>query len=836
MRPAGYAADLVRDLRDAARQMIRRPGFAAVAIVTLAVGIGANAAFFSLVKAVLLRPLAASEPDRVVRLYARGASGAAAPAFSYGDYADLSRRTRAIAPLAAVHLATIALDADGQRDQLLGEIASASYFEVIGIRAALGRTPGPADDTRGAAAVALLSHRYWQRRFGGDAGVLSRSVSINNRPFTIVGVADERAIGSFVGAPVDVWLPLEPSLDLLGPGASTDRSRRVLQLLGRLRHDVAAAQAQSELAIVAPELARERRDETLRLEVGPGTLLHGGRRALAAWFLGIVMALVGLVLLVSAANVANLLLARALGRRRELAVRMALGAGRGRLVRQIAAETLALAALGGVAGLLAARWLTAAFESVVLLPGFELRLDLAPDARVLGFTAAATLAAGLAAGLAPALSAARDDLVPALKDGSGIAGSRRGSRLRGALVIAQVAVSTVLLVAAGLLAKSGRAAAAVDLGFQTSGTFATDIDLQAHGYTEARGREFYRQLVARAAALPGVAAVSLANRAPLDSSTPTTRIALDGADAGSPGRMTGAAGADAGTALEATYHVVGPRYFETVRMAILAGRTFTEEDRESGRPVAMINESLARRLWPGEMPARAVGRTFRLLPGTATERREIAGPVEVVGVARDAKYRTIGEDPQPHLYLPFEQHYGPASSLLVRGAAEPLPIAAVQAEIARLDPAVQGFFTRTLVEHTRVSLVPVRLAASVAAAVGIIALALGAVGLYGVIACVVNERTRELGVRMALGAGPGEIARDVVRRAGTLAAAGCAAGLGIAAVAGRGIASLLYGVSPTEPAVYASVAMALLVVALLAAWIPARRAAAIDPLIALRAE
>jgi predicted permease len=732
-----------------------------------------------------------------------------------------------------VHLATIALGDDGQRDQLLGEVASASYYEVVGLRAALGRTLGVADDTLGADPVAMLSDRYWRRRFGGDSGVLGRSVSINNRPYTIVGIASKRAIGSFVGAPIDVWLPLEPSLELLGPGASTDRTRRVLHVLGRLQHDVTAAQAQSDLEIIAPEVARARREQNLHLEIGPGTLVHGGRRAMAAWFLGIVMALGGLVLLLSAANVANLLLARAFARRRELAVRMALGAGRGRVVRQIAVESVALAALGGVAGLLAARWLTATFESVVLLPGFELRLDLAIDRRVFGFTAAATLAAGLAAALGPALSAAREDLLPALKDGAGVGGSRRASRLRGALVIAQVAVSTVLLVAAGLLGKSARTAAAANLGFQTSRTFATDVDLQALGYTEARGREFYRQLVARTTAIPGVAAVSLANRAPLDSSTPTTRVALDAVDSG---RAMGAPSAESATALEATYHVIGPRYFDTVRMPIVAGRAFTNDDREEGVAVAIVNESLARRLWPGEGPAKTVGRTFRLLAGTGTERRDVAGPVEVVGVARDAKYRTVGEDPQPHLYLPFEQHYGPSFSLLVRAASDALPVAAVQAEMGRLDAAVQGFFTRTLVEHTRVSLLPVRLAASVAAVVGCIALGLGAVGLYGVIACVVGERTRELGVRMALGASRGEIARDVVRRAGRFAAVGCGAGLVLAALGSRGIASLLYDVSPTDPEVYGAVSLALIAVTLLAAWIPARRAAAIDPLVALRAE
>ncbi|MGH9332101.1 MAG: ABC transporter permease, partial [Vicinamibacterales bacterium] len=343
-----HAGDLGRDLRDAFRQMIRRPAFTLTAVLTLAVGIGANAAFFSLVKAVLLRPLASDEPDRVVRLYWRGPSGGAISSFAYPEYADLAARAPSLAPLAAVNLATIAFEADSQRDQLLGEIASAGYFEIIGIRAAAGRTLGAADDRRGAAPAALISHRYWTRRFGGDPAIVGRGVSINNRRYTIAGVADSGATGSFVGAPVDVWLALEPSLGLLGPDTANEREgRRVLNLLGRLAPEATVPQAQSELDAAAPELARLRTEDKLRLELGPGTLLHGGRRTMATVFLSVVMALVGLVLLVAAANVANLLLARALSRSREMAVRTALGAGRGRLVRQLFAESLALAALGG---------------------------------------------------------------------------------------------------------------------------------------------------------------------------------------------------------------------------------------------------------------------------------------------------------------------------------------------------------------------------------------------------------------------------------------------------------------------------------------------------------
>ncbi len=833
-----YARDLARDLRDAARQMGRRPAFTLTAVLTLAVGIGANAAVFSLVKAVLLRPLAAHEPDRVLRLYWRGPTGGASSSFAYPEYADLAASAPSLTPLAAVNLATMAVEADGQRDQLVGEIASGGYFEVIGMRAASGRALGAADDRRGAPPAALISHRYWTWRFARDPAVVGRSISINNRPYTIAGVADARATGSFLGAPVDVWVALEPSLDLFGPDTANDRTRRVLNLLGRLAPGATAPKVQGELDAAARELGRFRKEEKLRLELGPGTLLHGGRRAMAAVFLGVVMALVALVLLVAAANVANLLLARALSRRREMAVRTALGAGRGRLIRQLVAESLLLAALGGAAGMILSLWLSATFGSVPFIPGFELRLDLSPDLRVLGFTAALSLVAGLTAGLAPALSVTRGDVVTALKDGAGTGGSRQATRLRAALVVAQVAVSATLLVAAGLLTKSGRAAAAIDLGFETAGAFATDLDLEGPGYTEARGLEFYRQLVARVAALPGVRAVSLANRAPLDISTPTIRVSLD---YGGAGLQTGPA---SDTAMEATYHIISPGYFDAVRMPLVAGRDFEPRDRDGSPQVAVVNETLARRLFearaglktgPSNDTNGILGQRFTLIAGTATERRrEISGEVEVVGVASDAKYRTVGEPPQPHLYLPLDQRYGPGMTLIVRSDAASPPVTAVHDAIASLDPAVQGFFTRTLVEHTRVALVPARLASRVSAAAGLIALALGAVGLYGVIACLVGERTRELGVRVALGASRGTIARHVLGRAAMLATIGISLGLGLAAAGGRALSGLLYDVSSVDPVVFLTVALTLCAVTLLASWLPARRASRIDPLVALR--
>ena len=817
-------AGLPRDVRLAVRQLARRPGVTAAAVATLGIGIGANAAIFSLANAVLLKPIARHEPDRVVRLSGRTGDGHRSAAWTYRDYQTIRQPRGTIGELSAVHLAILAARAGQTRDQLLGEVASAPYFDLLGARAMLGRLPSEADDTPSASPVAVLSERYWRQRFDASPGVLGQPLVLNGRPFTIAGVMEGAFRGSFIGGAIDVWLPLEPALPFLGPvAASDDASARVLQLLGRLRPGVSAHQAEAELAAAAGDIARARRIESgLRVEVVPGTLLHGSRRAMATTFLGILMALVGLVLLVAASNVANLLLARAIGRRRELAVRVALGAGRARLVVELAVESLLVAGAGGAAGLLAAAWIGSAFSAVTLLPGFELHLALAPDWRVAGVTAALALAAALVATVGPAIAAASSNPVDALKEGGGSIGGRRTAKLRGALVVAQVAVASLACVAALLLAKSGRAAAAVDLGFQTAQTFATDIDLTVRGYSEARGREFYRSLLARMAAVPGVEAAAVASRAPLDSSTPVLRML----PADAPASAHGDAGA------ETTFQTVSPGYFETIRMDLAAGRLFGAADTEVSPKVAIVNEAFARRFWPQEGPAGAIGKRIRE-QRTAMSPAQ-GGAIEIVGVARDAKYRTIGEDAQPHLYLPGEQRYAPDLALIVRSSTTVMPVIETQAVIASLDPEVQGFFTRTLEEHTRVALVPARLAASLSAGVAAISALLGAIGLYGLISCIVAERRREFGLCVALGAAPSAITRQVLARAFRLTALGCLFGLTGAAAASRVLETVLYGVSGTDPFIYLVVALGVLIVSIAAAGLPALRAARAPAVVALR--
>lgn len=827
MTPLTLLRDLARDIRLALRQAALAPGFWMAATLTLGLAIGFNAAIFSLVNAVLFKPLARDQPDRVVRLYTRTDSQPPKASFSYLDLTTLKGGATSVTSVSAVHLATFVMADRNMSHQLLGEIASGTYFELLGVPVIAGRTIGVEDDHRASEPVALLSEHVWRNRLGADPSIVGRSVMMSGRPFTIAGIVSSRFGGSFVGGGVDVWLPLEPGLPLLGSGAGVDGAALPLQILARLADGVSAEQADAALAPLAGEIARNRAERrTVRLQTGPGTLLHGPARRMAALFLAILTAMVGLVLFIAASNVANLLLARTLGRRREMAIRMSLGAGRLRIAQQLAAESLVLAAGGFVIAVAIAWWISRSFQSVELLPGFDLRLDLAPDARVFAVTGAIALIAGLVATLMPAVSAARGDLVPFLREGGASLGSRRTARVRAALVIAQVAIAVVVCVAAALLAKSGRAAAAIDLGFDRNGIFATDVDLDVQGYAQARGESFYRELISRVEQIPGVEHAVIASRAPLDSSTPGTRLLRDGEVA--------VEGQSAEAGFEASYYVVSPHYLDTVGVPLVAGRAIADTDRAESPQVAVANEFLVQAMWPGLPVSQAVGRRVRGATTSMTG-AGLRGEIEIIGVARNAKYRTVGELDQPHLYVPYAQHYSGSMALLVRARTRPLPVQDVQAVMAALDPAVQGFFTRTLDEHTRVALLPAIFASRVAALVGVVSALLGAIGLHALIACVVAERRREFGLRMALGATAGSVSGGVVRQAVRLSVAGCVAGVIAALLAGRLLGSLLYGVSPSDPLVYLAVVAASIAVAAVSAWLPARRAARVAPTVALRA-
>jgi predicted permease len=620
---------LSQDLRYGWRSLVRKPAFALVTILTLGVGIGANTTIFSVLNAVLLRPLAFSDPDRVVRVTGRTASGAPISRFSFPDFADYRTRSRTLADLNGANLGTFILGVDNRTDQILGEIVSGRYLSMLGVTVPVGRTLGDADDRVGAAPVAVVSDALWQQRFAREP-IVGRSVLLNGRSYAIVGVATPAFSGSFVGAPIDVWIPIGSSGNALGPDWNVNRSRRTLALIGRLAPGVTRGQAQAELQIIADDLSREFTAEPRlkSVDVQPGTLAAGDQRRLARTFLSLLLGLVGLVLLIACANVGNLLLARVLGRRRELAIRVALGASRAQIARMLVTESLLVAGAGGSAALLLSLWTTRAFAGITPLPTLSLRLDVHPDARVLGFTILITLAAAVMLAVVGAFQAIKPDITPALReDAASSIGGRSPARLRGTLATLQITVSLLLLIGAALFVRSVGQAAAIDLGFDTRNVLVMDIE-GAGGRTAGAIQPFFRDVLQRVSAVPGVEAAALSTRAPLDSSTPMLRVnALEAVSAGSEVGSTAA-----------SLLIVTPQYLDVVKTPLVAGRGFTGHDDAIRPAVAIVNETLAARLWPG---GDAIGRRLWLDPlvtGAPGHRRRHRAQQQV----RDARRRAPG--------------------------------------------------------------------------------------------------------------------------------------------------------------------------------------------------
>jgi predicted permease len=819
-RPAGPTrlfAGFLDDVRVAARGLRKAPGFTAIAVVTLGVGIGANVTIFSLANAVLLRPLASYEPDRVVRISGRWVNGAPVGRFSFLDFADYRAQSTALADLNGANLATLLLAADNRTDQILGEVVSGRYLSMLGARLVAGRALTDADDRAGAPPVAVIGEALWRRRFAQQP-VIGRDMRLNTVSYTIVGVAAASFAGSFVGVPVDAWVPIATSGQTLGPGWNTDRSKRTLSLIGRLSPDVTPAQARADLQIVADAIDREFKPSVrlAAIEVSPGTLAAGDQRRLARTFLSLLLGLVALVLMIACANVGNLLVARLLGRRRELAIRIALGASRTRIARMLVAESVLVAGAGGVVAMVLSLWTTRAFTSITPLPTLTLRFHVEPDVRVVGFAVLATVASAVILGIVGAFQAMRPQIAPVLtEESSASIGGRSTMRMRSGLAAIQMTASLLLIVGAGLFVRSARNAESIELGFDPHGVVVLDIEASSRTTADS-SRRFYDDLVRRVAALPGVESVATSSRAPLDSSTPMVRV----------NPREPVAATDDGASITASALVVGVRYFDVVKTPLIAGRTFTDRDLANTLGVVIVNETLAGRLWPGTS---AIGRRLWLNPHTSAE------PCIVVGVARNSKYLTLGEDPHGHVYLPFSQHSFPDVALLVR-SVNPLDRTAnqVQATLRALDPNVQGFFTRTLVEHVAVSRLPVRLATWLSLVVASLALALASLGLYALVSFVVAERTSEIGLRMALGADAREVLTLVLGYGVKLAALGLALGLPVALATSRLLGALLYGVSATDPMAFLIAPIIVLSVAVAACYIPARRAMRLDPLTALR--
>jgi predicted permease len=647
--------------------------------------------------------------------------------------------------------------------------------------------------------------------------IVGRTLLLNGVPRTVIGIATARFNGSFVGAPVDAWTPLATSARELGAGWATDRTRRQLLVIARLAPGVSLEQAVGRIQFMTAAVSDlPKAIQLQRVDVIPGTLVFGQQRRLARVFVGLLLGLVALVLLVVCANVANLMLARLVGRRRELAIRTALGASRGQLVRLLAMESAALALLGAIGALVVAQRITTLLTTIRLLPTLTLRFDTRLDWRVLAFTGVIAGAAVLVLIVAGAVQVSRPQLRPALaEDSAGSIGAGSRGWLRGALVAAQVAIALLLLVGAALFARSVSEAERIELGFDTRGVVIADAD---HiGRTDrAEVLDFFTRVLRRLETDPAVDAAAVSSRAPLDSSTPITHVDVHGPiDAGRAAAMP-----------TVSFLVISPGFFDVVRTPIVEGRPFTARDDGGAPAVVIVNETLARRLWPHQSP---IGKRIWLDGQTA------AGPCVVIGVARNSRYLTLGEEGQGHLYRPFAQHPDAGMAVLIRSRERPeSAIARIQDALASVSPTVQGFFPRTLDEHVSVSLLPVRLAAQLSFATALLGALLATGGLYALVAFLVSERTPEMGLRMALGATPGSLVRLVVRYGVRLGAIGLLIGVPIALASTRLLRSLLYGVSPVDPRSFVIVCAIVLAMVVLACAGPALRISRLDPLRALR--
>ncbi len=817
---------LLQNLRLALRGLWRAPGFTLVAVLTIGLGIGAIGAVLSLANALLWRPLPVRDADRLVLVTAQRTSTGEYEDFSWADYLDF-RRAGEFDGVVAYYPAAVSLGLSGAGERIYGEMVSGNYFDVLGIPAALGRVFTAAEgEDPGAAPAIVISDGFWRARLGADPGVVGRTVRLNGQRFTVLGVAPATFHGIYyLGFQAEFWAPAVHYRLVVPNGAAalTDRGQASFRMMGRLAPGVSARAASQSVAAIAARLAESypASNAGLTAEAIPerDTRPEPGATAAGNRLLFRILLAVGLlVVLVAAANVASLLLARAVSRRREIAVRLALGASRLRLLTQLLGESLVLALLGGIVGLgfadLARHALTGLLRFPTDIP-FVLEFPL--DARVLGLTALATLAAAVVFGLAPALQASRPVLTDALKDGGGGGTSGGRARLRRALVLAQVAVCCLLLVGTGLGLRTLQALRQVSPGFRTDHALLVTVNPGLVGYDAARGQRFYQSLLERTRALPGAAAVTIAGNLPLEFSSRGGPLFAEGLE-----RAPGA-GSDAGD-----WSTVAPGYFAASGTPLRTGRDFSVEDDSAAPRVAVVSEALARSYWPG---GSAVGHRLRLGAAGAT-------PVEIVGVVADVKVRQLTEPPHLMVYLPLAQDYVPAMTLLVRTRGEPLALAGAVREVVRsLDPDVPVADVKSfemLLEGR--ALLFARFAAILSAALGGLALVLAVIGLYGLVSFGVSQRQKELGIRVALGADAGAIIGLVVRGGMRLALTGSLIGLGLALGSTRLARGLLYGVSPTDPLVLAGIPALLLVVTLAACWIPARRAARNDPVAALRGE
>jgi putative ABC transport system permease protein len=813
---------MIKDLRYAIRGLVKHPGFSAIAMITLALGIGANTAIFSLVNTVLLRPLPVPHPEQIVSVALRGKSDSML-AFSYPNYKDFRDRNQVLSGLLVYRFVPLSLSRDGANERIWGYEVSGNYFDVLGVQAVKGRTFLPEEDaTRLSHPVAVVSHGAWQRRFAGDPDLIGKEIRLNNHPFKIIGIAPEGFKGTEMVYTPEIWVPIS-MFEWVEPGAGwiDQRDSGNLFGIGRLKSGVSVSEAGASLNLFAQQLAKEYPDanegQTVQL-TPPGFIIPDLRGSVIS-FTWILMAAVGLVLLITCINLAGLLLARSTDRRKEIAIRLALGASRRRLIRQLLTETIVLSFAGGVAGFWLALWIINILLAFRPPIDFPLTVDVSVDWRVLLFSLAVSLFAGAAFGLVPALQATRPVLTSALKDTTAQAGYSR-SRLRSGLVVAQLALSLMILIGAGLMVRALQQLRTLSPGFDTSNGLTVSFDLGLQGYDQAKGEQFYRQVVERVESLPGVKSAALTTNMPLGLNYSSSSVYVEGQPL------------ERGTNLPiAMVASIGPRYFETIGTPLLQGREFTYQDRHDTESVVIVNETFVRRLIPDAASVEsALGRRFSFGGNQ--------GPfVRIVGVARDGKYFNIYEEPRSFVWSPLGQSYNSSASLVVRTTGDSqAALTGVREAVRALDLNLPLYDVKTLTEHMRLALFPGRIAATLLSAFGLVALTLAAIGIYGVTSYSVAQRTREIGIRMALGARLADVLRLVLAHGLKLMAIGVGVGLIGAYLLTRALTSLLNGISPTDPFTFIFVSLLLIGVAVVATYIPARRATKVDPLVALKYE
>jgi macrolide transport system ATP-binding/permease protein len=818
-------SSLLQDLRVASRQLVRSPGFAVAAIVTLALGIGANTAIFSVVNGLLLRPPAhVRDFDRLAAVYTSDHSGPPYGSSSLPDVEEFGAGALAFDGLAAYSLAPVVLSDPARTTEaelVVGHVVTANFFDVLGVTAVQGRTfAGEEAGVAGRGDVVVLGHAFWRTRLGADPAIVGRTIRLAGQPFTVIGIAPDGFTGLLPGLVPAFYAPMAAA-ETIGFLDPRERGDRGLLVIGRLAEGASLEQARAQLAAAGRSLAErypshwtDVRGEPRRISVlaARDALVPPQVRGPVTGFVALLMLVVGGVLLIGCANIANLLLARATGRQREIGIRLALGAGRARLVRQLLTESMLLAGIGAALGVGLAYAGTRALASVELPLPVDIRLNVTPDLTVLAFSGFVAVAAGLLFGLAPALLATRRSVVASLRTEDAQVGGRRLG-LRGVLAAGQIAVAIVLLVAGGLLLRSLQSAQTIAPGFRTDGMLFFNLAQDENATTAEQRLVFHRQLRERVAALPGVRAVSNVTELPLGAGQTRRSFSVEGYRPGDGEDME----------LSSTY--AGPGYFEAMGTRLVRGRDFSAADGPGAPQVAIVNEAFMRQyLGGGDAIGKRLGRGGND-PLT----------IEIIGVAEDGRYRTLGEAARPFVWLASDQNASGFTTLVVHGAGELAPlrraVAAVVADIAP-DAAVTSVVSAE--EHLAFALLPQRAGAWLLGLFGLLGLALAALGIYGVMAYAVSRRTREIGVRLALGARPGDVVRMVVRQGMRVAAIGAILGLAVAAGLSRLMGFLLFDVAPLDVPTYAGVALVVGAVTLLANWLPARRTARVDPVRALR--